>query len=69
MEINQTSLLKAIENADLQLTSTHSKLCLPIIKRMYGKMIRGIKFDAIKVCDNLIIDGHHRYVSVALILN
>ena len=26
----------------------------------------GIKFDEIKVCDNLIIDGHHRYLSAQL---
>jgi len=26
-------------------------------------MENGIKFDDIKVCENLIIDGHHRYLS------
>ena len=26
-------------------------------------MLHGIKFDDIKICDNLIIDGHHRYLS------
>jgi hypothetical protein len=26
----------------------------------------GIRFDDIKVCDDLIIDGHHRYVSSIL---
>jgi hypothetical protein len=26
-------------------------------------MSHGIKFDDIKICDNLIIDGHHRYLS------
>ncbi len=31
-------------------------------------MENGIKFDDIKVCDNLIIDGHHRYLS-SLIVN
>lgn len=31
-------------------------------------MENGIKFDDIKVCDNLIIDGHHRYLS-SLIMN
>ena len=29
-------------------------------------MINGIKFDDIKVCETLIIDGHHRYVSSLL---
>ncbi len=31
-------------------------------------MSHGIKFDDIKICDNLIIDGHHRYLS-SLITN
>lgn len=29
-------------------------------------MINGIKFDDIKICGRLIIDGHHRYVSSLL---
>ena len=29
-------------------------------------MTHGIKFDEIKVCDNLIIDGHHRYLSALI---
>jgi len=24
------------------------------------------KFDDIKICDNLVIDGHHRYISSLL---
>jgi len=33
---------------------------------MHQKMLKGIKFDDIKICDNLIIDGHHRYISSLL---
>jgi hypothetical protein len=29
-------------------------------------MMNGVKVDDIKVCDTLIIDGHHRYVSSLL---
>lgn len=29
-------------------------------------MVNGIVFDSIKVCDGLIIDGHHRYISSLL---
>lgn len=29
-------------------------------------MLIGIKFDDIKVCDDIIIDGHHRYISSLL---
>jgi hypothetical protein len=29
-------------------------------------MAHGIKFDEIKVCDNLVIDEHHRYLSALI---
>jgi hypothetical protein len=44
-------------------SATQSRICIPIILRMCRKMAYGIKFDEIKVCDNMIIDGHHRYLS------
>lgn len=48
------------------LIPSQRKISLPIIRRIYKKMVFGIKFDDIKVCDNLVIDGHHRYVSSLL---
>jgi len=65
-KITQEIILKTIEKSDHTLITTHNKLCLPIINRIYKKMIHGINFDDIKVCDNIIIDGHHRYVSSLL---
>ena len=65
-KISVEFILSAIEKSNCTLISTHKKLCLPIISRIYKKMIYGIKFDDIKVHDNLIIDGHHRYVSSLL---
>ncbi|MEZ2337615.1 hypothetical protein AB6735_18360 [Mucilaginibacter sp. RCC_168] len=53
---------------NIAFVATQPKLCVPIISRMCQKMSHGIKFDEIKVCDNLIIDGHHRYLS-ALIMD
>jgi hypothetical protein len=47
----------------IEFKSTHYRLSIPIINRIYKKMKSGIKFDDIKVCENLIIDGHHRYIS------
>jgi hypothetical protein len=47
----------------MQYIPTQPKLCIPIIKRMCQKISHGIKFDDIKICENLIIDGHHRYLS------
>lgn len=48
------------------LQATQFAICLPVINRISRKMKHGIRFDEIKVCDNLIIDGHHRYVSALL---
>lgn len=49
-----------------ELHSTHKILCFPIINRLYKKMKMVIRFSAIKVVDNIIIDGHHRYVASLL---
>lgn len=64
--VNKEMILNAIAVSNYILIATHRKLCLPIINRIYKKMINGIKFDDIKVCETLIIDGHHRYVSSLL---
>jgi len=54
-------------NTEVELHATHSKLCFPIILRMYKKMIAGISFPSIKVYRNfIIIDGHHRYLASLL---
>ena len=53
-------------NEDIAFNPTHSRLSLPIINRIYKKMRHGIKFDDIKVCDDYVIYGHHRYVASVL---
>ncbi|MCO5260138.1 MAG: hypothetical protein M9916_08345 [Crocinitomicaceae bacterium] len=63
MYLEITNLLN--ENT-IQLKSTHNKLCVPIIERICKKMKAGIKFSGIKVDENTIIDGHHRYVASLL---
>ena len=60
--VTKEIILQAIQESDFILTPTHNKLCLPIIDRIYKKMKIGIKFDDIKVCDSVLIDGHHRYL-------
>ncbi len=51
---------------EIELVSTHSTLCLPIIERIYRKMLMGIRFSGIKVENGLICDGHHRYLASLL---
>lgn len=66
IEITLKGIKIFIEHNEITLKSTHQKLSLPVIKRIYKKMVNGIKFDDIKICENLVIDGHHRYISSLL---
>lgn len=65
-EINKKEILLALKKSNNPLKATQHELCLPIIRRIFNKMINNIKFDDIKVCEGLIIDGHHRYISSIL---
>jgi len=56
-----------IASNTIDLKPTQTKLCVPIISRICQKMLHGIKFDDIKVCDDLIINGHHRYISPLIV--
>ena len=51
----------------IELRCTQPQLCIPIIDRIYRKMSLGVKFQGIKVDDNIICDGHHRYIASMLI--
>ena len=48
---------------ETKLIPTQNKICIPIINRLCRKMAIGLKFNKIKVDGDLIIDGHHRYIS------
>jgi len=64
--ITAKAISEMISSQTLNLTSTHGKLSLPIINRMYSKMRIGLRFDAIKIYENAIFNGHHRYMSSRL---
>ena len=59
-------LMKLFQGEDLKLKSTHQKLCVPIVLRIYKKMLIGIKFPSLKIHGDLMIDGHHRYLASML---
>lgn len=65
-EITQELILNFIAENDIEYSCTHTKLCVPIVDRIYRKMLAGIKFTEIKVDDGLICDGHHRYLASLL---
>lgn len=64
--INKETIKEFIRKNEIELSATQTKLCVPIINRMFKKMSAGIKFPGIKVENNLICDGHHRYVAAIL---
>jgi hypothetical protein len=64
--ISKQDIQQLIFQNQLELNSTHSKLCIPIINRIYKKMKAGIIFTGIKVDNVLISDGHHRYIASLL---
>ncbi|GEM54112.1 hypothetical protein B0A58_00755 [Flavobacterium branchiophilum NBRC 15030 = ATCC 35035] len=68
-EITEGTIKVFLTKNELAYLPTHNKLSLPIINRIYKKMIYGIKFDVVKVNGNFIIDGHHRYISSELAKN
>jgi len=65
-KVTRQIIQELIDEKEIELFSTHAKLCLPIINRIYKKMAAGIEFAGIKVENNLICDGHHRYVASIL---
>lgn len=59
-------LEKLVKEEKIELLSTHEHLSVPIIERIYQKMILNLKFGSIQVDNGVIIDGHHRYVASLL---
>ena len=65
-KITEEIIRDFLKENKLEYLPTHNKLSLSIINRIYKKMINGIKFEIIKINENFIIDGHHRYISSEL---
>ncbi|GMQ35528.1 hypothetical protein [Algoriphagus taiwanensis] len=59
-------LFNLMNNGELELGSTHKKLCLPIIERIYKKMILNLRFGSIQIDEGVILNGHHRYLASKL---
>jgi len=64
--VTQEIIIECIQNNKFDLYATHTKLCVPVINRIFKKMSAGIKFSGIKVENSLICDGHHRYIASIL---
>lgn len=66
MDITKRNVLQLIQDKQLDYKPNQDKISLPIINRIYKKMSKSIIFPPIKISGDLIIDGHHRYISAVL---
>lgn len=67
MIINKEVILSKLEQINNSLKPRQTKVSLPIVIRIVKKMKSQIKFPPIFVSsDNLIVNGHHRYISSIL---
>lgn len=62
-EITEEVIIDFLIKNKLEFIATHNKLSISIINRIFKKMKYGVKFEAIKINGDLIIDGHHRFIS------
>lgn len=65
-EVTQEFLEKFIIEQRTSLLPSQPKICIPIVTRIYRKMLAGIRFSEIKVYDGIICEGHHRYIASLL---
>jgi len=67
MDLNRELILTKISQKGELLLPNQDALSIPIIERIYKKMLKKLKFPPIHVSsDNLIVNGHHRYISSLL---
>ena len=62
-KLSSTDIQSLLEEFQGKFRSTQKRISIPIIFRISSKMQIGIQFAAIKIFEDLIIDGHHRYIA------
>ena len=63
-KITSEHIIKFVGHTQIELKSTHRKLCIPIIKRMCRKMLNGNKFGNVKVCDDALPYENEAFVII-----
>lgn len=56
-----------IETIPLKFNPSQNKISYPIIVRIHKRLQEGHRFSNIKVHNNTIKDGHHRFISLSLL--
>ncbi len=60
-------LHKLLQESDHQLMASQPEVSMPIIERMYKKMQKGVTFADIRTAENVVTNGHHRYLAARLL--
>lgn len=66
MSMLKEQVLELMNSGNIPLVATQAKVSFPVIERMYKKMKLNIMFPTIRVHDQAIIEGHHRYLASLL---
>jgi hypothetical protein len=62
-DITQASVEKYLKEGKFDLLPTQAKISFPVIKRYVQLLREGKEPLPIKIADEAIVDGHHRYIS------
>ena len=62
IEITQEDVKKFLQETEFDHNPSQQEISFPVIQRIHRRLQQGNSFDAIKVLDGRIVDGHHRYI-------
>ncbi len=66
-DITYEEVKRFLIETEFDCTPSQNEISFPIIQRIHRRLQQGNSFSAIKVKENVILDGHHRYISHKLL--
>ena len=67
MSITKEEVEKFLSNNVLPFKPGQTKLSLPILQRIHQRVQLDYKFNPVKVDEDRLIDGHHRFICFAIL--
>lgn len=62
LEISKSQIELFLDKSQFNLKPSQSSVSYPILQRIIKRLQQDKRFSSIKVHDNIIIDGHHRFI-------
>jgi len=66
-EITIQEVQDFLSKNNFYLKPSQKEVSFPVIKRIHTRLQKGKTFSPIKVCDDKIVDGHHRFICLAIL--